>query len=862
MKTKYLLAALAVPAVFTACTSDELENMNTNTELAGRIALENVSFAVNQGSETRLAIGESSFNALSFEENDGMGACLIDVMSGSDSDPVKNYQLNQSQIQTNYRFNYANGIWTSQANLVEGNYMFYMPYNAEHQTRSAISINLPTTQTFSKDADGTFTTLPDVVKKSVETGAPLAVGYKFLKAGDSNMQLDLKLQQLYAYPKFTLQNIESTDINVSYITLASETSKFLVKAPFKFAASASQTAYTEAGSSNSGEGSFVASFYNKEEMGGDGTVDGTWFLDKNTKAVEMVDLVEGSGANAKVTAIELMVSEDAPMVIKSGATVSFRAAIPAGNYEDMVIEVHTTDGKVAKMSLTEFDINPRRQYTVAGYASETSLTADPSVDLTTTVIGLTADDSKLINSSIELLQAINAFAPTDENKILKLKINSSDVEINRSVTDILNNKTVSVAGSKIIFTSDVTINAAGELKGSSNLALKFQGNVTVKGTNNVLNSTNDLTFTDGKKITVAEGGVADIQGTFTGVAIENNGTLNVTTALTSGDVTNKGTLNLGATLTAKVANKANIVVAKSATGQIEGNVNNEGKLTVNGTYNLSATGVFGAEYVFTNKENGSITIAKGATFSGTAQYNTFINEAKGVVENAGTFNVAETTDQGCENKGTINTTGAVTIDKNTGVININSVLASVTVNTAAGTWGNIYQNDTMDGTVTDNSSEQYIWKTISGGSLEAIPSGSNYNSIVFDGVTLAIDASSSAVTSTLKAISFKNGSLTVTGEGSYALKFTATKKVTFDGNVNVLGKSSAIIQFADNTVMTINKGAVVNFIGENSNTDLTIKSPSSDKLTIINNGSVTSRATFTNINSTSSSKGTWAGAAW
>lgn len=861
MKTKYLLAALAVPAVFTACTSDELENMNTNTGLDGRIALENVSFAVNQGSETRLAIGESSFNALSFEENDGMGACLIDVMSGSDTDPVKNYQLNENKIQTNYRFNYANGIWTSQANLVEGNYMFYMPYNADHQSRSAISINLPTTQTFSKDADGTFTTLPDVVKKSVESGAPLAVGYKFLKAGDSNMQLDLKLQQLYAYPKFTLQNIESTDINVSYITLASETSKFLVKAPFEFAASASQTAYTEAGSGNSGEGSFVASFYNKEEMGGDGTVDGTWFLDKNTEAVKMADLVDGSGANAKVTAIELMVSEDAPMVIKSGATVSFRAAIPAGNYDDMVIEVHTTDGKVARMSLTEFDINPRRQYTVAGYASETSLTADPSVDLTTTVVGLTADDSKLINSSIELLQAINAFAPTDENKILKLKINSSDVEINRSVTDILNNKTVSVSGSKIIFTSDVTINAAGELKGSSNLALEFQGNVTVKGTNNVLKSSN-LTVATGKKITVAEGGVADIQETFTGVAIENNGTLNVTTALTSGDVTNKGTLNLGATLTAKVANKANIVVAKSAAGQIEGNVNNEGKLTVNGTYNLSTSGASGAEYVFTNKENGSIAIAKGATFSGTTQYNTFINEAKGVVENAGKFNVAETTDQGCENKGTINTTGAVTIDKNTGVININSVLASVTVNTTAGTWGNIYQNDTMDGTVSASSADQYIWKTISGGSLEAIPSGSNYNSIVFDGVTLAIDASGADVQNTdLKAISFKNGSLTVTGGGSYALKFTATKEVTFDGNVNVLGKSSAIIQFADNTVMTINKGAVVNFIGENGKGDLTIKAATGTGMIIKNNGSVTSRATFTNIDG-SSSKGTWAGDAW
>ena len=146
MRTKHLLTAMMLPALFAACTNDDFESLNQSVpSVDGRALVGNVTLNVNAGVDTRLASDGKNYT---WEAGDEIGACLMDVLkinsyhqpntTWSDWFTLTNY------IQTNYKFTRGEGenaAWTTEAKLCEGNYFFAYPYNANQGLRRAYAFS-------------------------------------------------------------------------------------------------------------------------------------------------------------------------------------------------------------------------------------------------------------------------------------------------------------------------------------------------------------------------------------------------------------------------------------------------------------------------------------------------------------------------------------------------------------------------------------------------------------------------------------------------------------------------------------------------------------------------------------------------
>lgn len=140
MRTKHLLTAMVLPALFAACTNDDFVTTSQNAEtlngrkLAGDVTL---SFSTEDDASTRLAYN----GRYVWQENDQIGACLMDVINDNYGNPAVAWseQFNLvNYIQTNYKFTRdAEGNWNTEAKLCEGNYFFSYPYNANMGVREA-----------------------------------------------------------------------------------------------------------------------------------------------------------------------------------------------------------------------------------------------------------------------------------------------------------------------------------------------------------------------------------------------------------------------------------------------------------------------------------------------------------------------------------------------------------------------------------------------------------------------------------------------------------------------------------------------------------------------------------------------------
>lgn len=842
MKKKYFLTALALPAVFAACSSEEFEVANQEAALNSRIELQDVTF-VTGGVNSRLVQGDNDgngvtdFNELLFQANDGMGACLIDVLNApAQTDPIKRYNLTTNYVQSNYRYSYANGVWNSQANLVEGNYMFYMPYNAAAQGRSAIVANLPAEQTLALDANGEYSTFADVVAKSVENGYPLVAGYKFLKAGDSNTQLDLTLQPIYAYPKFTLSNITGEDIVITSIEISAGGSEFDLVKSFKFAADDDQTAYDEADQSDD---SFVDCFFDAatSSLG----KDGDWSVAKmdNTVAKSTGNILaadDSEGTNVITIAVD-------NYELAADADFSFYAVLPAGGYANLTVKITTTEGTSAKFVYPACHLNPGKRYPVAEYTEAGTVDTKGEI-LTGIIAGLEVDNSVAVSDNNALLRAIAGFTPNATANSIDIRMTNENVTITSALIGVLKNKTWTTPGT-INFVSDVTIDNAGDWMTSlpANMTINFNKNVTVKGANNnitVAASGAKVNFAAATpKLTIASGATAAVSGTCAAMSVENKGTMNINLALFVKAVANKGTMNLSADLTATngTENTKDIVVKDDAT--VTGNLTNGNASEVAATLTVNKLDASSAAVTFIAAD---LINKKGATITnyGTITSANLVNS--GSITNGASNNVnAVIGASNGKNANTIDNYAELTIKENTGTINMKSFMGKATVSAAAGvTWGNI--ENTVGATVTASATQQqYIWKTITGGDVEWPAAVANsFNAVKFVGANVTTDG----ITNDLVQVTFEGGSLTNTGA-------TTAMPAIFNvyGETTITGAGS--IGFAASAKINVAENAVLNIVGQS----LTI---GASTLNIGKNATVNSNAVVTDV--TTGTMGT--GAVW
>jgi hypothetical protein len=852
MKAKLLFTALALPVAFAACTSDEMETLG-NTDLGNRIQLQNVNITLGNAA-TRMVQGDGnkdgaiSFNELLFEANDGMGACLIDEVATdlSQKDPVERYNLLTDKVNSNYRYSYNGSAWSTQAKLVEGNYMFYLPYS-EEAGRGAIVAKLPAVQKLAKDANGELSTFNDVLAKSKEAGTPLYVGYKFLSADKQDLNIAVDVLPLYAQPLITLRNLADKKITVKSVTLKKGSGvTFELEKPFKYAHSAT-TAYTESAGDNK---SFVQSMFNA--VNGESGKEGRWISNKNTEPIKTADVLgESVDESESVISIEM---PEGGIELADGASFSFYAMIPADDYTSsanaLTAEINTTDGESCEVVFNDMNINPGKRYPVEEYDAETNQPASTAgTALGSIIIGLQAQTGVAVSSTADLIDAIRTFTPKDGANELEIRVvDQKNTEINSTVATLLKNKSTSVSSSKITFSTPVVINNAGTLAVGNNYTLTFSKMVTLKGTNNIAASS-VIVFREG--ITVAEGASAALAGTITG-GVKNEGTL-VLSNVTTTSITNKGTFTLDEVLTGTVTNLGTMSI-KGVSASITSTLTNGDDKKTAAILNVEKGASITLAGAWTNNEGatinnlGTITDAVAAALTNNG---TIVN---GASNNADATITGST---GSLNAGIVTNYGVVNFNKNEGDIKMMSFLAEATVGTSSEKWGNIY-ND-ADAKVTDSGDAQYIWKTVTGDNAEWKVVNGKYNSVIYKDAKITVAAVAVLNAVKMKAVVFENTDIAVTGAGSGAV-WQLPVSIVVNGNVNIAanadaGGNNAAITIENKSAgssLTISENAELKIINQSGTTTFTA---GDDGVEIVNKGKVQTNVTITKV--LDSSTGVW-----
>lgn len=193
MRTKHILTALAIPALFAACVADDFnESIATGGESAQR-ALLSEDFQLNFGGvDTRFSAGDADDPLyFSYEVGDTIGGSIIDEYKPND--PSGNEFPVVPYVSTNHPFVLnSNGVWAINHTMVEGHYLFYFPYNENNHARTAAQYSIPVLQDLA-GKDGKFDPKAAVEKYN------MGVGVQFLEKTDLNASLELV--NIYGFAK-------------------------------------------------------------------------------------------------------------------------------------------------------------------------------------------------------------------------------------------------------------------------------------------------------------------------------------------------------------------------------------------------------------------------------------------------------------------------------------------------------------------------------------------------------------------------------------------------------------------------------------------------------------------------------------
>lgn len=894
MKTKHLLIALALPSLFAACTAEEFENGNDTVALKNRTPLGDITLDFGGNADTRLGLGDNSFYAFNWVDGDDLGASLIDTrnatdISGADADHITGYNLTTTP-QTNYRYEYNAGKWTSNAAMVEGNYVFYMPY-VENTNREATMAVLPTTQTLEKrtiDGKEAYTTYNNVLSQAKANGNIMAVAYKFLTAqgenNDGNKSINITFKQLYATPMFTISNYAQdkdgklTDLTIKKIELSLKTNaQFTVKSPLKYTSNASNTAYTEANGTNK---SIVAQL-NENLKADDSSVKvGSWvnLNGVNNKEKRATSDLLGIYGEEDATSAKITINLAEPVTVKKAENFSFYAVIPGGDYStnNLIVTLTTTDNLSVSVEMPAVNINPGKRYTIEGYNEDGTVGtgADALFNVITEKLTESTIDGIPVATQAELLQTLATAQKDDNNQTIDMKIIPAEGVV-------LDNQIIAMLTSKKADIKSVTFNGDMVVNGLTNITavpVTINGKAILKGTVSA-DLVSDIVAANKilieKDITIDAAAKATLKGTAK-AAIINNGELTVATALGATKVTNNKTLNLAAdltgtdgiinaaegtinvtaasTLVGKLTNKGAVVVDKDKTLTTAA-VDNEKTVTVNGTLAMSSGAAFDnkkdAEIIVAGTlndagaasliNNGKITVNEGAT----ATMNLAASINKNVIDNAGTLTVQK-------NSGTINMT-------NTSKFGTNSVTvtAKATDTNTATVWGTIMNPNgkTVDSSTLAGTTGQRVWKSKDAvtGDFNLAAENLAYNAVNF-GANVKFTATASAAPSKFVYANFNGSTIKVTTTSSNQ-KVGMPLVVDIAGSVEVEydGTYAPELVFPQNAELNIAKGAE---LGWTKKVDITGDDTSG--LLITNKGTVYNHTGSSATKINSNSVGVWA----
>jgi len=213
MKTKQLLLCAVVGATFAACSAEEDLVNPMDGAVSADLTIRPVvgsDFTIGNGEAmSRMAIGTGVRPV--FETADALGAGVIDAptyktaaeyasqLQTANGDASKLYTI-EDWYGCNNAYTTADGglTWAADQAMVEGNYLFYAPYNESLSLRSPMSVVVPRVQDASTDKKALETYYADVNNVSM-------VGYKFI-TGTEKKKPSVALYNVFAYPQFVIKN--------------------------------------------------------------------------------------------------------------------------------------------------------------------------------------------------------------------------------------------------------------------------------------------------------------------------------------------------------------------------------------------------------------------------------------------------------------------------------------------------------------------------------------------------------------------------------------------------------------------------------------------------------------------------------
>lgn len=597
MRTKHLLTAIMLPALFAACTNDDFQTIEQGAQgTEGRKMVDNVTLNVTTSADTRLAYESGKYK---FEEGDEIGACLMDLVNMTEYQNQATYPLWHQwftltdYIHTNYKFTRdGKGNWTTGAKMTEGNYFFVMPYNANYGYRSTYKFDAS-----SQTLEGTDNA--SLLKAYADNNH--FVGYGKVVAGDAESEsVGVSMVPVFGSTGITIKVTGTQTYTVERIVLHGDKVNGVVELDPTSCEQAKQYSTNIASPANGGHfnvAQYVADPMENYLLSG-GYYDPTWTGYNRINAMKDV-LAPDATADKRVEVVLTKgnsVSEGKPINV-------IAMAYPTRNISsantNLLLDIYTDKGIIRNIDLTVL----HSANDESGVDKITNVLTNKALEEigTGNSIEVTFDDTALdkpgtmdIKDNADLAALIHWNAINNTNAITaNLK---ADVNITKAMYDELKGSKITSAtidGDNNSYS--VTVNA--DVANGALDAFTFDKvkNVTVKGTQSIAKA-------PASPVTVATGATLNITGNLTG----NN-------KMTKG-ITNTGTVNVNANVDASnemlaFINYADMTVASGKTvnekakvqnglaNYYEGSIVNAGTITVldNQEGKVTNTGVIGEE---------------------------------------------------------------------------------------------------------------------------------------------------------------------------------------------------------------------------------------------------------------------------
>lgn len=500
MRTKLVLMAMALPALFAACTSDEFVEP-AQGDFNGRALLNGLTVNVDQSANTRFAWGDYQWK---FEAGDQFGAALTDPTAGT---------VQNDQLLGNYIFSQAaDGSYNTTSQMYEGIYSFYSyPDFQGKATRDLVKFDLGV-----QKAD--LTKPEEVISKTQLFFSPL---YD-IKAETVGTALPLKFYPYWSVAAFKIKNNTGAAFKISQIVL-------------KGTAFATKGEIDATKIEGAGLVYAIAKGDNEYSLK-DGMTDKEY-----AEAMATADIAKGTPASSTSIALncdnyELANGKEivAYMSVPAAATGNNVSVEIIVNVEGVskAITVTNAGGGNAIASTGIDNLAFRRGQTKAVFGFETDGKTMKALNVAKT--NLVDANGFYVDNKTDLLNVINA------NRGAISIYNMGDLAIDKDVANALN--LYSAAG--VTFANPIDVTVSGDATISKTT---FAGGVTVKSGNVTFDASTVLSAN--KTMTVEGGKVILKDGTYnaSGSSITVNGG-ELVVAKTDAEITaivvNSGTLTL------------------------------------------------------------------------------------------------------------------------------------------------------------------------------------------------------------------------------------------------------------------------------------------------------------------------------